>query len=71
MVWHFSIYIFIIIIDIHIVIVIVIVIVIIIIITASIMSTYPGPKFGIPASAMSGQCETKTQFPESFLSKYA
>ena len=49
----------------------VIVIVIIIIIIASIMCTYPGPKFGIPASAMSGQCETKTQFPESFLSKYA
>ena len=54
-----------------IIVVVVVVIIIIIIIITSIMCTYPGPKSGIPASAMSGQYETKTQFPGSFLSKCA
>ena len=51
--------------------VVIIIIIIIIIIITSIMCTYPGPKSGIPASVMSGQYETKTQFPGSFLSKCA
>ena len=86
MVWHFCIFIiieivifiviifiiiFIIIIIIVVVVVVVVVVVIIIIIITSIMCTYPGPKSGIPASVMSGQYETKTQFPGSFLSKCA
>ena len=86
MVWHFCIFIiieivifiviifiiiFIIIIIIVVVVVVVVVVVIIIIILTSIMCTYPGPKSGIPASVMSGQYETKTQFPGSFLSKCA
>ena len=87
MVWHFCIFIIIeivifiviifiiifiiIIIIIIIVVVVVVVVVIIIIIITSIMCTYPGPKSGIPASVMSGQYETKTQFPGSFLSKCA
>ena len=85
MVWHFCIFIIIeivifiviifiiifIIIIIVVVVVVVVVVVIIIIIITSIMCTYPGPKSGIPASVMSGQYETKTQFPGSFLSKCA
>ena len=87
MVWHFCIFIIIeivifiviifiiifiiIIIIIIVVVVVVVVVVIIIIIITSIMCTYPGPKSGIPASVMSGQYETKTQFPGSFLSKCA
>ena len=86
MVWHFCIFIiieivifiviifiiiFIIIIIVVVVVVVVVVVIIIIIIITSIMCTYPGPKSGIPASVMSGQYETKTQFPGSFLSKCA
>ena len=85
MVWHFCIFIIIeivifiviifiiiiIIVVVVVVVVVVIIIIIIIIIITSIMCTYPGPKSGIPASVMSGQYETKTQFPGSFLSKCA
>ena len=65
------IFIIIIIIMVVVVVVVVVIIIIIIIIITSIMCTYPGPKSGIPASVMSGQYETKTQFPGSFLSKCA